>query len=118
MNIVTTTAILVTLCVSGCATMPGDNQVALINAGDSRAHVLKIMGNPGDRQFNDHDEVWQYCGTGFVNDSFVAIFLHDGIVRKLKTYRDDAGDIGLCRSHFATIKWGDEPDLIVDVRSR
>jgi hypothetical protein len=31
----------------------------MINAGQTKEEVLKIIGNPGNRQFKGKDEAWQ-----------------------------------------------------------
>jgi outer membrane protein assembly factor BamE (lipoprotein component of BamABCDE complex) len=32
-----------------------------VNPGMDRNEVLEIMGTPGNRQFNETREAWQYC---------------------------------------------------------
>jgi hypothetical protein len=76
------------------------------------------MGPPQNTQFSGKNEAWQYCQTEFVNDSFVVVWFYDGQVTGLNTYRDSAGDMGFCSSHFRSINWEDAPDFSVEVRSR
>jgi len=89
-----------------------------VNRGATPDEVRRIMGPPEDRQFKDKHEAWQYCETGFVNDSFVVIWFYDGKVTGVRTYKDGVGDIGMCDSHFASIRWEEAPDVTVEIRGR
>ena len=102
---------------SGCATQVMTDSIA-INHGSTKNDVLNIMGPPNDRQFQGKDEAWQYCNTGFVNDSFVVVWFHDGKVTGTNSYKDSVGNIGFCDSHIRTINWEDKPNISIEIRSR
>jgi hypothetical protein len=105
------------LMAAACATQVAQRSID-VNPGDTREQVRATMGDPGNRQFQGALEAWQYCGTGFVNDSFVVVWFRDGTVTGLTTYENSAGDIGFCDRHFVPIRWEDAPDVTVEVRQR
>ena len=89
-----------------------------VDLGASRDDVRRIMGPPEDRQFKDKNEAWQYCETGFVNDSFVVVWFYEGKVTGVRSYKNSVNDIGMCDSHFASIRWEDAPTATIELRSR
>lgn len=42
---------------SGCGTL--DNKMIMIDPGDSKEKVIKLIGTPYDRQFQGNKEAWQ-----------------------------------------------------------
>jgi hypothetical protein len=90
-----------------------------INQGQSKDEVLKIMGNPGNRQFKGNNEAWQWCETdqvGFSGDDYVVVWFYDGKVTGVTTYKNT--QIGNCEMFFRTINWEDAPDKIIEHRIR
>jgi hypothetical protein len=98
------------LLVVGCATAPRDLPLN-VKAGETTAQVRQAMGAPKDRQARGSAEVWQYCRTGVINDSFVAIFFVDGQVAAVRPYQGRMMNAGQCSDHFRPIRWGDPPDI-------
>ena len=94
------------------------HQAGGIDPGATRAQVREILGNPQDRQFRGSQEAWQYCQTGLVNDTFVVVWFVDGTVTGMTSYKDSVGDIGLCSSHFKSIRWEDAPTVTIEMRQR
>lgn len=115
-----TAIVILCLFFSGCAT--GATLVkksVLVSHGDTKERVLSIIGQPGDRQFNGEDEVWQYCKTDFTglsHDKFVMVWFYQGQVTGVSTYNNN--EFGTCSSFFKTIKWEDAPDRTVEFRTR
>jgi len=107
----------ITLILPGCATQVLTDSIA-IDHGATKKQVLEIMGSPNDRQFLGKDEAWQYCNTGFVNDSFVVVWFYDGRVTGTTSYKDSVGNIGFCDSHIRSVYWDDKPDVSVEFRNR
>ena len=54
--------LLVIFVLAACGTLDKDS--LLVNNGDTKGQVLKIMGPPDDRQLKGKNEAWQYCQTG------------------------------------------------------
>ena len=109
------------MALNGCAT--GGSLVkksVRVNNGDTKQQVLSLFGEPGDRQFKEDDEVWQYCKTdlvGFSGDKYVMIWFYRDKVIGVSTYNNNA-EFGLCSSFFKTVNWEDAPDRTIEVRSR
>lgn len=115
-----TWVLLLTLLGTGCGGGALVKRSTSVNQGDTKEHVLSILGPPGDRQFNGKDEAWQYCRTGMSTDQFVVVWLYDGRVTGVTTYKkgSDAGYIGDCSQGFQTIRWEDAPDRTIEIRHR
>lgn len=77
---------------------------ALVDPGMSKKEVLDILGPPGNRQFKDKDEAWQYCQTSVWDkgDKFAVIWFYDGKVTGMNTYTQSFA--GMCESFFKTVK--------------
>lgn len=86
------------------------NKTINIAKGDERARVLEVMGTPQDRQFLDNYEVFQYCitGAGFGYHDYSAIWLRDGKVVGITTYKDHTPGSS-CRGHFRTLRRDEAP---------
>lgn len=95
-------AVLVLL--SGCRTL--ETKTVQISSGDSKDRVLQIMGTPGDRQFKEGREAWQYCitGAGFGYHDYRTIWFHDGVVTAITSYKDRTPGSG-CTGNFRSIEW-------------
>lgn len=92
---------------------------ASIKPGISVAELRQVMGEPKNRQFKGKNEAWQYCSTdysGFEADHFILIWLFDGVVSGMQTYRNT--QYGTCESFFRTVNWEDAPDTLVEIRHR
>lgn len=90
-----------------------------INAGQSKEKVLKIMGVPGNRQFEGKNEAWQYCSTdyvGFTGDDYIVVWFYDGKVTGVTTYKNT--QIGSCEMFYKTIRWEDKPDIIIEHKGK
>jgi hypothetical protein len=108
------------LLLSACAASQGnvDNirgQTALINFNDSKAIVMEMLGVPGDRSFKGTDEAWQYCSTGFNNDTYATIWFSNNKVTAISS-KDGQWAVGSCSQSFPSVDWGQRPaDQIIDV---
>ncbi len=114
-------AFAVILLLSGCAASTSLPEKTLeIQQGHTKADVLRVLGSPGNRQFREDDEAWQYCATAFDKDSFVIVWFHEGIVTGMTTYTHgpEAGYIGDCSQGYRTIEWDDAPDRTIEIRNR
>lgn len=101
---------------SGCVTK---NKALLeINPGDTKASVIKKLGNPENRQFKGKNEAIQYCttGTSFGVSTFDIIWLYDGKVTGVNSY--NLSRAGICSGHFERVKWENAPTHIIEVRDR
>lgn len=104
------------IALSGCAST--NENLSKINYQDSKQDVLTKLGPPENRQFKRSLEAWQYCSTGigFGVDSYNVIWFKDDLVIGSNSYTSFAP--GLCSSHFKSVNWEDEPDSVVEIRSR
>jgi hypothetical protein len=90
---------------------------ASVRPGMSKVDLQGLMGAPKDRQFHGENEAWQYCSTGSFADHYVLVWLFDGVVTGMQTYRNTTG-VGNCESFFRTINWEDAPDAAIEIRQR
>jgi hypothetical protein len=100
----------------GCGTLA--KKAVLINPGDDKAKVLEVMGPPGDRQFKEKNEAWQYCenDAGFAYDDYRIIWFYDQKVVGLTSYKKS--EFGFCSAFFKSIQWENAPNMTVEVRER
>jgi len=98
-----------------CGTL--DSKTIHINAGDTKAKVIKILGVPEDRQIKNKQEAWQYCvsGAGFGYNDHKVIWLNSGRVTGITSYKTYSPG---CTGAFKTVKWESAPDVVVETRSR
>jgi len=92
---------------------------ASIRPGMSSSELRQLMGEPQNRQFKGKDEAWQYCSTdysGFEADHYVLVWLFDGVVTGMQTYRNTR--FGTCESFFRTVNWEEAPDAAIEIRQR
>ena len=92
---------------------------ASLTPGMSASDVRKALGEPQNRQFEGKNEAWQYCSTDFTGletDHYVLVWLNDGVVTGMQTYRNS--QTGMCGSFFRTVNWQEAPDATVEVRQR
>jgi len=101
----------------GCGGAQLMNDSLKINAGQNKDEVIKILGAPGNRQFNGKDEAWQWCATGMSTDDFLVVWFYDGIVTGITTYKNSYG-IGSCDQFYRTVNWQDAPDRTYEIRNR
>ena len=87
---------LVLIGMAGCAgTGMLARQSFLVERGQSKEEVLKLMGMPGARQFHEGDEAWMYCATGMGADSFTIVWFYEGATTGVTTYQCHSnGDCG------------------------
>lgn len=96
-------------------------QSFLIERGMTKNEVMELMGDrPASSEFKDNVDEWHYCTTGWMTDSFVAVYFIDGRVSAKREYErnsDNGGGGGFCKTF---IKSGDfrEPDEIREYRIR
>lgn len=102
---------------NSCGTTNLASKQLLISPGDSKNDVVKVLGNPSDRQFQGTMEAWQYCSTGFNIDKYTIIWMNSGIVTGLNTYSMSCGT-GPCTQCFRPVRWEDAPDAIIEHRVR
>lgn len=92
---------------------------ASIRPGISTAELRQIIGEPQNRQFKGKNEAWQYCSTdfsGFEADHYVLVWLFDGVVSGMQTYRNT--QYGTCESFFRTVNWEEAPNTAIEIRQR
>ena len=92
---------------------------AHIKPGMSDGELRQIMGEPQNRQFKGKSEAWQYCSTafsGFEDDHFVLVWIFDGVVTGMETYRDN--EFGTCDRFFRTVKWEEAPNTTLEIRKK
>jgi hypothetical protein len=98
------------LCLNACA-MQLRHQASAIGLDASPAQVKAVLGEPLERQFRGHQEAWQYCETGLLQDTFVIVWFAESKVTGLRTYQNTVGDRGFfCRSHVRAIMWDEAPE--------
>ena len=102
---------------TGCTNTKMSTNANLIEPGQTKADVTKIMGTPGDKQFQGKDEAWQYCSTGVGGDKFVVVWFYDGIVTGMNTYTQNTG-YGNCNKFYKRIDWQSAPDRTIEVRQK
>ena len=115
-NVVLPIVLLASGSLATCPAAAAD-KTAAINPGDAIGEVSKILGPPEDRQFDGKNEAWQYCTTGFANGKYTVIFFVDGHVTSLKKYTRGLGPAQPCERKFATIAWGEKPDVVLEIRN-
>src|SRR5687767_13600739 len=110
-----TIGFVLSLFMAGCGTL--DSKTILLNVGDSKERVLKVMGPPEDRQINGQQEAWQYCvsGAGVGWNDHKIIWLSAGQVTGINSYR--SGGTG-CTRAIQPVRWESAPDSIHEIRSR
>ena len=96
-----------------------DKKSVLINAGDSKEQVLKIMGPPDDRQFKGKDEAWQYCqtGAGFGYHDYRIIWFYNEKVTGINSYKSTRPGVS-CVTDIKAVRWEDAPDRAIEIRER
>ena len=98
--------LLISLAISGCGTL--DHKTILLNVGDSKESVLKVMGLPQDRQVSGQQEAWQYCvsGAGFGWNDHKVVWFNAGHVTGINSYR--SGVTG-CKGGIQPVRWDNAP---------
>jgi hypothetical protein len=110
-------AALMALLVTGCGSM--ERKAVLINPGDDKAAVLKVMGTPRDRQFKDSNEAWQYCQSAPGYYDYRIVWFHSGEVTGISSYKKPAYMGSLtCAGQLESVRWEDAPDTTIEVRNR
>lgn len=110
-------AVIATFFWLAAAPVSAADKTAGINPGDKAESVAKLLGPPEDRQFDGKSEAWQYCSTGFANGKYTVIFFLDGRVTSLKKYSRGLGPAQPCERKFATISWGEKPDVVLEIKN-
>ncbi|MDA8006577.1 MAG: hypothetical protein MPJ81_00020 [Gammaproteobacteria bacterium] len=98
----------------GCASLQG--KAVAIEPGTTRAAVLKIMGPPQERSFQgSRDEALQYCSAGFLHHDYLIVWLRDGKVHGMTSYKQDGNSL-FCYDKIRTVDWGQAPyDLRIKI---
>jgi hypothetical protein len=109
--------ILLSISLTACGSL--EKKTILINAGDGKNDVLKIMGAPDDRQLKGSDEAWQYCqtGAGFGYHDYRTIWFSEGKVTGVTSYKSSRA-ASSCTTDIKQINWHEAPDAVVEFRSR
>lgn len=84
----------------------------------SKEQVVKIMGEPGNKQFNGTYEAWQYCATNYSlmgGDHYVTVWFNYERVYALTTHKNYAE--GQCEAFFKEVEWN-HPDRTIEIRNR
>ncbi len=96
----------------GCSSTKLIEQSFTINAGQSKKTVLKILGIPGNREFNGNIEAWQWCSNGYHTDDFLVVWFYKSKVTGVTTYKNDSSIfLGSCDNFYRTVYWEDAPDV-------
>jgi len=101
----------------GCTSL--GQKASLINRGDEKEWVLKVMGTPDDQQFLGTAEAWQYCqtGAGFGYHDYRIIWFIDGKVVGLNSYKSSRPETS-CMADLRPVVWQDAPHEIIELRNR
>lgn len=96
-----------------------EKKSVLIEIGDDKDHVLKIMGPPDDRQLKGSNEAWQYCqtGAGFGYHDYRVNWLYNGKVTGLNSYNSSRAGSS-CMTDIRPVRWEDAPDATIEIRNR
>jgi hypothetical protein len=98
---------------SGCATHYSTSalrkQALQINNGMTKSQVIDILGTPGNRQFRDNYEAWQYKSYGMFEDDLHIIWFKDGLVTGYTTESRKDLPFGF---DYKRIDWEKAPDYI------
>lgn len=108
-------ALCICLTVGGCASVR--TRMSRISPGMTKDEVIKIMGAPGDRQFQGNLEALQWCSTGALSDDFVLVWLNDGHVTGMNSYNNHMDGFS-CSGFYKTIRWEDAPTASLEIRQR
>lgn len=96
---------------SACATQVL-HTARTLEYGATPAQVREVLGTPRDRQFHGHQEAWQYCETGLVQDTFVVVWFVAHKVTRVSTYHNAVWDMRFfCGSPAPAIRWQDPPEV-------
>jgi len=96
------------LLLTSCGSSKLNDKAVQVEPGMSKEQVLNLMGSPGDRQFQNASEAWQYCSTGVTgNDKHYIIWFEDGYVSGLTSYSE--GSTMQCSESFKPIDWRKKP---------
>lgn len=87
-----------------------------VQPGDDRARLIRVMGQPQDRQFSGNREVLQYCTTGAMSDDYVGFLLINNRVQTMTRYQNRL--VGDCTSFFRQVDWSQPADTTVEIRFR
>ncbi len=95
-----------------CASNRGlAERASSLKRGDPTARALQLLGTPDDRQFEEDDEVLQYCNAGRESGAdYALVWLYKGTVTGVTTYRRVPPNAGSCRTGFKAVHWEDAPD--------
>lgn len=98
-----------------CGTL--DSKTMLLNVGDSKEQVIKIMGTPDDRQVKGAYEAWQYCvsGASFGSNDHKIIWIQSGLVTGINSYKSHSAG---CTSGMREVRWESAPNAVIEVRPR
>ena len=104
------------IAISGCSLVGIKEKTIAISPGANKNDVLAALGAPGDRQFSEANEAWQYCSIGLVKNDHAIIWFVNSKVSGLEFYNTQGGPT--CESSFKTISWIDAPDQTIELRKR
>lgn len=96
-----------------------EKKAALINPGDTKQSVMKVMGAPADRQFRETQEAWQYCKSSVGYFDYRVVWFDDGLVTGITSYRErpHMGQLS-CKEDLKSVRWEDAPDQRIEIRKR
>ena len=109
--------LLVIIVLTACGTLDKDS--LLVNNGDTKEKVLKIMGPPDDRQLKGKNEAWQYCqtGAGFGYHDYRLFWFYDGKITGVNSYKSSR-PASSCVTDIRQVNWEDAPNFSVEIRNR
>lgn len=98
-----------------CSSLP--QKAFLLNPGDSKADIIRTMGQPDDHQFRGEDEVFQYgYVVGFGTCEYRVLWFSKGRLVGSTSYRCNCA--GSVKNGMRTVKWEEKPDQVIEFRQR
>jgi len=80
-----------TIILSSCKVLNFGHNIMLIEQGMTKNEVLKILGEPSDRQFQGAEESWRYIdplGGTTTSTQYYIVWFDNNIVTSLTTYNE------------------------------
>lgn len=92
-----------TLVLSSCKILNFGHNIMLIEQGMTKNEVLKILGEPSDRQFHETEESWRYIDPlagSTTSTQYYIVWFENNIVTSLTTYNEPLPNTQNNNSHY------------------